>query len=223
MNCLLCDQEIIGKEALLNVLFTLRPKSICDRCLTKFQKIGPNRCVICSKQLVKTGTCGDCERWAKQYEGRTMKNLAIYRYNQAFHDLMVRYKRYGDYVLHRVLADLMLEARNLKFDYYIPVPTSQEHQEVRQFDTISSTFAEVFSLTNVLRKKAGTTAQGEKNKQQRLATQQSFYVDDSAPALTGTALLLDDIYTSGRTLYHARDAVQAAFPQLKINSFTIAR
>ena len=36
-------------------------------------------------------------------------------------------------------------------------------------------------------------------------------------------ILLDDIYTTGATLYHARDKLQEGFPNAVIKSFTICR
>ncbi|MDN6023416.1 MAG: ComF family protein, partial [Lactobacillus sp.] len=36
-------------------------------------------------------------------------------------------------------------------------------------------------------------------------------------------LLLDDIYTTGRTLYHARDCLTSSFPGMHIESFSICR
>nr|WP_322573199.1 hypothetical protein [Lactobacillus sp. PV037] len=41
--------------------------------------------------------------------------------------------------------------------------------------------------------------------------------------IEGQVVLLDDIYTTGRTLYHARDALIKKYPNLEIKSFTIAR
>ncbi len=40
---------------------------------------------------------------------------------------------------------------------------------------------------------------------------------------TGKVLILDDIYTTGRTLYHARDCLKEAFPGMQIESFSICR
>ncbi len=39
----------------------------------------------------------------------------------------------------------------------------------------------------------------------------------------GKILLLDDIYTTGRTLYHARDKLRELFPETIIESFSICR
>ncbi|WP_370466773.1 MULTISPECIES: ComF family protein [Lactobacillus] len=139
---------------------------------------------------------------------------------------MVNYKRYGDYALHRVLYDLCQEdLAKFKADLYIPVPTSPEHLEQRQFDTVSSIYGNLVSLTHVLEKKAGLGAQGEKNRAERLSSEQSFFVKKNFTISFQKCkiLLLDDIYTTGRTLYHARDALAEVFPNAKISSFTLCR
>ena len=114
-----------------------------------------------------------------------------------------------------------------KYDYYVPVPTSPEHQMRRQFDTISAIYGDILPLTPVLIKKEGSHAQGEKNKEERLKTPQGFLIDKNINIReniqTGKVLILDDIYTTGRTLYHARDCLKEAFPGMQIESFSICR
>ena len=141
---------------------------------------------------------------------------------------MVAYKRRGDYVLREVLQELSWDyLSKTEFDYYIPVPTSPGHQVKRQFDTISAVYGDIVSLTPLLAKKEGSHAQGEKNKEERLKTPQSFFIDKTLKIKeniqTGKVLLLDDIYTTGRTLYHARDCLKSRFPGMHIESFSICR
>lgn len=170
--------------------------------------------------------CSDCRNWQAIYGKNILHNHALYRYNSAFHDLMVAYKRRGDYVLREVLQDLCYDyLGKTNYDFYVPVPTSPEHQSRRQFDTISAIYADILPLTPFLIKKSGSHAQGEKNKEERLKTPQSFLIDKNIKIkeniISGKVLILDDIYTTGRTLYHARDCLQQGFPEMKIESFSI--
>ncbi len=189
-------------------------------------RIPDKHCPICFGKLSQDKICSDCINWQKIYGPELLKNHSVYLYNRAFHDLMVNYKRYGDYALHRVLYDLCQEdLAKFKADLYIPVPTSPEHLEQRQFDTVSSIYGNLVSLTHVLEKKAGLGAQGEKNRAERLSSEQSFFVKKNFTISFQKCkiLLLDDIYTTGRTLYHARDALAEVFPNAKISSFTLCR
>lgn len=221
--CLLCNTNY--KPSLdFEKLFLMKKQEerlICSNCLHNFEGLTDNCCANCNRLGEKTDLCSDCQRWKREYEDKILANTSLFKYNQALHDVMVNYKRYGDYALHQVLAELVKD-QIPPADYYVPVPTSKSHFERRQFDTISEIFKPLVPLTQILEKHDDGSAQGEKNRQQRLQTPQSFYVSEELN-LKGTILLLDDIYTTGRTLYHARDALASACPSAFIKSFTIAR
>lgn len=231
ITCLLCQQNFVPQFNFLD-LFKFSPlkcDKLCRHCLCKFKPIIGISCKLCGKEMDEDKTdqtCNDCKNWQNIYQGNTMKNYTIYHYNDAFHDLMVNYKRYGDYVLKDVFQELIkLQFSKLKYEYYVPVPTSPEHFQKRKFDTITEIYCDLVNLTPLLKKHAGHSAQGEKNKLERMKTQQGFYVDNQQAILDnrfeGEILLLDDIYTTGRTLYHARDALLENFPLAKIDSFSI--
>lgn len=221
--CLLCNTNY--KPSLdFEKLFLMKKQEerlICANCLNNFEKLTDNCCANCNRLGKRTDLCSDCQRWKRKYQGKILVNTSVFKYNQALHDVMVNYKRYGDYILHQVLAELVKD-QIPPADYYVPVPTSKSHFERRQFDTISEIFKPLVPLTKILEKHDDGSAQGEKNRQQRLQTPQSFYVSEKL-SLRGTIILLDDIYTTGRTLYHARDALASACPSTSIKSFTIAR
>lgn len=221
--CLLCNTSYKPRLDFKKLFLMKRQKDkvICPNCFRNFEKLTDNCCANCNRAGEKIDFCADCQRWKREYQGEILANTSLFKYNQALHDVMVNYKRYGDYILHRVLAELVKDKIPIA-DYYVPVPTSKSHFERRQFDTISEIFKPLVPLTQVLEKCDDGFAQGEKNRRQRLETPQSFYVREKLN-LEGTILLLDDIYTTGRTLYHARDALAGACPSASIKSFTIAR
>ena len=229
-KCLLCEQ-VFTPDIFFAEIFSLkkyRERKICLHCLKQFRRLTDKKCAICSKMLDKGIICTDCVRWKKIYQGDVLRNHALYRYDATFHDLMVSYKRRGDYAMREILQELCYEYLNKnKYDYYAPVPTSPEHQMRRQFDTISAIYGDILPLTPVLIKKEGSHAQGEKNKEERLKTPQGFLIDKNINIgeniQTGKVLILDDIYTTGRTLYHARDCLKEAFPGMQIESFSICR
>ena len=230
MNCLLCGQNYVVKISYLKI-FSLNSQlqsKLCSHCLIKFERLSSIQCKICSKNLEKEGICSDCKYWAEKYNNKTLKNYSVFRYNSAFHDLMVQYKRYGDYVLKDVLKELCKkEVKKLQADLYVPIPTSPEHQTKRQFDTVSAIYEGILPLTKLLVKRRGDESQGEKNKKERLKTSQGFLLAKNIRIEENTNIrkivLLDDIYTTGRTLYHARDKVVERFPDSQIESFSICR
>lgn len=225
MICAWCQQKFVPRIIpwQLFVKNSCHDDLICPRCQRRFEPLGKRRCPQCGREQLSNEKCGDCRLWQQEYGEHVLTNRAQWHYNRGFHDLMVAYKRYGDYELWPVLQQLARPVQQIKADYYVPIPTSPEHLARRQFDTIEAIFSQLVPLTRALAKSAGTSPQGEKTRAQRLQTKQSFFVKSDQPALTGKVILLDDIYTTGRTLYHARDALQTAFPACQIGSFTIAR
>lgn len=230
-ECLLCGQLFALPFSFYQIFFVgaKQQEVICPHCLNKFMRLQGMRCPSCDRIMPRTDLCQDCLAWQKIYGAKTLKNHAFFAYNHAFHDLMVQYKRYGDYVLCQVLQALcQSELRKLPtYDFYVPIPTAPEHQARRRFDTIQAIFAPLLPLTLLLRKERGCQAQGQKNREERLRTGQSFYLNPTCPLTAkmerGSFLLLDDIYTTGRTLYHARDKINERFPQARIESFSICR
>lgn len=227
-KCLLCGQNFVPELSFRRIFSfrNYREQCLCQYCLAKFERLTERRCNFCSKEISVGATCRDCLEWKQKYNGFLLKHQAVYRYNITFHELMVNYKRYGDYILNQVLQELCYqELYKIKADFYVPLPTAPEHIKKRQFDTVRAIYDDLLPLTLALGKNSGFDAQGEKNRKQRLKSRQSFFVKENLNIDMNfkRILLLDDIYTTGRTLYHARDALCKAFPQAIIASFSICR
>lgn len=227
-TCLVCGQQFIPQMSFCQMLYwgEQSEEYLCRYCKAKFTELSQPRCQFCDRELNKNIICNDCQKWRHFYGDNLIHNHAVYQYNQAAHDLMVNYKRYGDFALAKVLQQLCYSyLKKIYADFYVPLPTSPEHCARRQFDTITSIFADLVLLTSVLDKHSGLRAQGEKNRSERLKTPQSFFIkkDFKVNLNNKKILLLDDIYTTGRTLYHARDAIIKRYPYAQISSFTIYR
>lgn len=225
MRCYFCGNQFLPA---LNFYKLLNPLSesvdiLCLDCRNSFSYLEKG-CKYCQKPETNK-ICQDCQIWQKKYQV-LLKNQAIYAYDVQFYNAMRLYKRYGDYQVGKALAALIRTRVPLGFDYYIPIPTSKSHIKKRGFDTIYEIFRDLVPLCPILKKYDLKISQGELNRQERLVTPQSFYLEKKTKQQlnpNGKVLLLDDIYTTGRTLYHARDAIWQLYPDIHVESFTISR
>ena len=148
-NCLLCHssfrREIDYEKLFLFVKY--KEKYTCSECLKKFVKKKGKICSGCNKEIDTKGLCNDCLQWKRKYAGNLLDNSSLYQYNDTFHDVMVQYKRYGDYILCHVLAELIDQLPAA--DYYVPVPSSPSHLEKRGFDTIYAIYQKLVPLTKL--------------------------------------------------------------------------
>lgn len=228
--CLVCNQPIRSQ---LDLLALLSPKKtdqehvLCANCRAEFHLLGQPRCPKCDREQEDERLCVDCERWERMYHGNFLVNHSLFSYNEGMHELVKNYKKYGDYELRKVFIELIRsDFCQLQYDFYVPLPTDPKHIASRKFDTISSIFEEICPLTYVLEKQTNEMPQSQKDRKQRMTTKQTFYLRENfteSPQLSGRVLLLDDLYTTGRTAYHARDILQKKFSTCQFESFCIIR
>lgn len=219
MRCLLCNQWIVTDLTLLDWLSLnrLQQTPLCASCRRRFEKIGPQFCPGCGRAN-EGELCDDCVRW--QARGETLlRHRAVYRYNAWMKSVIAIYKRSGDFRLAAIFrGDLQLDARHSAL---VPLTTEPQHYQQRHFDPVLGLFGHL-PLSLWLKKRDTDHPQAEKTRAERLRTKQSFsaILPASPPA---KVLLLDDLYTTGRTLYHAATALREAGYMGEIRSFSLIR
>nr|WP_283581183.1 ComF family protein [Limosilactobacillus reuteri] len=181
-------------------------------------------CAGCGKENVnKNGfLCADCQTWKKLY-GWYLHHRGLYRYNEAMKEYMQRYKFNGDYrlcvVFQRELSKVVNEQ---KADLIVPIPVTSTTMQTRGFNQVIGLLREV-PYQSILRTKISSkVAQSSKTKEERLATKQSFILDAPEKVINKKVLLVDDVYTTGRTLYHAANLFKQAGCK-EIGSVSLAR
>ncbi|WP_235803377.1 ComF family protein [Lacticaseibacillus brantae] len=148
-----------------------------------------------------------------------MHHSALFTYNTAMKAFIQQYKGLGDYRLHDAFAGMW--PHWLQHWTLVPIVSEPGHLDRRGFDPVLGLFADL-PLRQLLAKAATDKPQAQKTRAERLQTPQSFAVVQPVSGIK-QILLLDDLYTTGRTLYHAKDALVAAGFQGKVQSFSLIR
>ncbi|MFC4761306.1 ComF family protein [Fructobacillus durionis] len=230
-ECLLCSKKMDVRPNLLLLLTGYVPvqERLCNDCWQNFKEIGTYFCSGCGRVEKKKRYCLDCRKWQKR--GMAMlENQALYQYNEEMKDYMARYKFIGDYRLAPIFAGKMRRAirrrvKEEKIDMILPIPLSEERMAQRGFNQVEA-FLPVFAKkVDLLAVKASHKIdQSSKSRSERLKTRQPFELKAGmAGQVAGKHILLvDDVYTTGRTLYHAAQLLRQAGAR-KVSSQTLAR
>lgn len=224
-KCLYCNNDF-SYNLTIKEIFSFNPifeDNLCQLCRSKLKLLSStNGCPRCFKPEIKT-ICDDCRFWEDKYNIINC-HQSLFGYNQFIHNYFKKYKGYGDILLADLfLKDLLTWSQSNKFDLITYIPASKSHQELRGFDPVWEMYHRVFELTPLLIKVDADKPQAQKNRSERLNTPQTFRCINNQPYSSETrVLLLDDIYTTGRTILHAKMALNA-IGLTNIYTFSLSR
>lgn len=227
MVCSWCKRTFPRERTIIEVLAPWRipENELCPQCAQQFSVIDWRTCCpSCGKK--ETEFCSDCLYWEETCPMIQLQHRALFAYDQGMKDWLHEYKLMGNYQLRGTFAPVIKQKLN-RFDYecLIPIPLSAERYQQRGFNQFTAVLeAAGVRFQELLEKVVDTAPQAQRSRRQRLVEAQPFAVKpDVACEIKGKKLLLiDDVYTTGRTLYHAAEALQSFGPQ-SIRSFSIAR
>lgn len=223
-KCLICGQKLNWQPAIRELLSfrELDPPVMCDECQDTFIPIGSKmRCQGCGRQ--RDRLCPDCQHW-QQSVGFILNNESLYEYNDAMKQYMHAYKFMGDYRLRHVFEKPMAKlVQRIPADLIIPIPVHERTWQTRGFNQVCGLLGGVILNTDILTPRHETKAipQSAKNREARLQTEQPFQIIHPEQICQKEVLLVDDVYTTGRTLYHAATLCRKAGCRL-VRSITLA-
>lgn len=205
MHCLLCERELRYRLTLKDILGLVKicsPK-ICPLCKQRFTMISGPHCPACNRMQDDDKLCADCLLWKKKY-GWVLNHRALYTYDEAMKDFMHRYKFAGDYRLRRVFqAPLQAVIKKAGPGLLVPIPITAMTMRTRGFNQVEG-LVDCQMATGILIQRAeDKIAQSRKSRRERLLTPQPFCLAAPQKVRKRDVILIDDIYTTGRTLYHA--------------------
>lgn len=211
-KCLICADPLSGELTWSSFFTTTNVSKVCLVCLSAFEEIRGPQCDLCGR-LSSQRNCQDCKQWLNFYNGKDVliKNMSLFSYNEFMQAFMTQWKYRGDYCLGNVFRKKVLEfyrneLLNLpKNMIVIPIPLSEPRLMTRAFNQAEQ-IADFLPLPkkNVLVRKT-SEKQAKKSRYERLLTQNPFELVNQ---INTPVLLVDDIYTTGRTIRHAAEVLR---------------
>lgn len=205
MKCGNCQMDIIENLTLIELF--IPPEILCFSCQQQFSRLKDTiTCPGCGRE--NDGTlCYDCQRW-QDSQGYTLQNKALFTYDEGFQRWVEAYKFKGDYRLRKVFAqELKQELRNYSNFLLCPIPLSKERFNQRGFNQVIGCLeAAGCSYEILLKRKEDGLPQAMKNRFERLQMPQPYELEEDESKIRDKKILvIDDVYTTGRTLFHAAD------------------
>jgi len=221
VTCLICGGQAKHQKKFTDILFLKEEvDSVCSDCWSAFERIEGDYCPSCFKKG-EASLCQDCQYWNSK--GKEVSHQALFTYNEAIKEYFSKYKFQGDYLLRVVFSGPIKKALDVYTDYTIvPIPLSQESYKLRRFNQVIGFLeAAQISYQEILAVKKGKkrSSQSSKTRKERLETPQFFELVTSR--LPEKVLLVDDIYTTGKTILLARELLHEKGVK-KIKSFSLA-
>ncbi|WP_317766286.1 ComF family protein [Pediococcus ethanolidurans] len=229
MQCLLCHRQIREAWPLGSLILPQRKRisTTCAECLGTFHKIRlKTSCVGCGRHQGSKNLCQDCQKWQAKVNYHFV-NHALYQYDATMKQYMHDYKFQGHYQLRHVFARVFSQfiAAQSKADYLVALPIDDQTWQTRGFNQVTG-LLEDLQTTEILNMKrnADEKRQSQKKRHERLKTSNHFQIDVECPEQIKDKqiLLLDDVYTTGRTLWHAAETLYAAGCRT-VESITLCR
>lgn len=231
--CLVCHEEITFQIGWVQLFSKEINMHICNTCSGKLNMISGDLCRICSRSfengqyVFKQGDlCFDCIRWEKdnEWKGLLDQNISLFSYNDFLKNMLAVFKFRGDYMIAKAFAGFIKQKLlEMKADYLVPIPLSDERQFERGFNQSEALIIEAGFRPAGLLSRHHSEKQSKKSRTDRIHLQQVFQMASDAVHISGKEILIiDDIYTTGSTIRHAAKVLKNAGASTVL-SLTLAR
>lgn len=230
MKCMWCKKQLYYEltPASLFQFRSIKPFNRCTECNLRLEELkGYLSCPMCSRKQSHDSVCEDCQNWQRIYPERDFSHKSLFHYDGIIKEWLIQFKYLKDYRLKSFLRP-ELQKELLKYSRdktIVPIPISGVSLQSRNFNQMTAMLDDAsIPYLNLLQCFSDGKKQSEKSKEERMESEQCFLVDSDQLHLLSDeeVILVDDVYTTGRTLNHARDAL-ASHSRAKIETWSVAR
>lgn len=226
MRCTWCQEFIIRNLTMKEILLPLTMKEY--RCLSCQERLQPipfeQACPTCRK-VGDHKKCQDCLEWQLLFPDYPFSHHAFFAYDEAFQEWIHQYKFLGDYRLRKTFTpEIQAYFKAEKNSLVCAIPLSKERFKERGFNQTEGFLkAAKIPTVQLLKKEVDTDPQARKNRVERLTSEQPFQATKASGLIRGKKIILvDDVYTTGRTLFHAASVIKEYEP-MEICTLSLAR
>lgn len=197
-RCIVCDRVLGMSE-----------NGLCGECIKLVHKIVPPYCMICGKQISgeRERLCPDCRDTYHYYdEGR-----ALYLYDDAMKRSIYRFKyggrcEYAKFYGEQLSLSFKEYLNHIAPDVLIPIPIHKKRLKKRGYNQAELIAAELSNhlkiplCNNLLIRTDETLRQKDLNASERQNNLKKAFKTTRNDVKLSTAVLIDDIYTTGATI-----------------------
>lgn len=226
-HCLMCNRSL-NNTLTLKELLSFQPYEepfVCAPCYRQFRPIEQMQsCPGCSRPQEDKQYCQDCIRWQKELPSIFLNHKALFSYDETLKTWLQTYKSQGDVRYAKIMSEALHPLIKLsRSSTIVPLPISQASMAKRGFNQCEELLKSAgVPYRLILINQSQGKKQSEKNRKERLETEQPFVVQKEMLAGIKKIILFDDLYTTGRTINHAKKILVAAGVQ-EIYSLSIGR
>lgn len=218
-RCFLCDQLVSYSQEIL----------LCRQCRPELYIPRGSRCVLCGRPVPEAGVkCTGCREHKNQIAGRS-----TFLYDGAVRDSIRKFKYEGrkDYAsgYARAMACLDRDWLDALGDcFLIPVPVHSRRKRSRGYNQAQVLAVELARIIKVpvwnglVRSRETAPLQTMAARARREMLKGAFRVQRPEKLPEGTAVLVDDIYTSGSTIEECAGTLGGAYPGIDVRFWTLA-